>query len=145
MSNAGAGATTIRAYDLIATSDQQATADRGTDAPVIDLKALGYATYAVPAGYAGRRLRRWSNSPSRPGSGKPMQMRRLLDLYLDYDGDGFADANVFNYEVAGRPLGRTQPDLGVGLLDGCVDAYFFTEHQTNSAKIFSPCVQSRSG
>ena len=144
VSNQGAGGTLVRAYNLIATSPNQPEGDRGANAPISDFRALGYATYRVPAGYCGPTasyviefaVNTWERQTH---ANAPL----TTDIFLDYDGDGVFDGNVFNYEITLGDLsdGRNLT-WAIDYATGAMTAFFFTDHQTNSANtVLTVCAE----
>jgi hypothetical protein len=133
LTNNGVGTTTVEAYTLLATSNDLPRGGRGDQNPAPDIRALGYATYGVPAGFCGPTasyvvafaVNTWerqthANAPN------------AFIFLIDTDQDGVFDHQVFNFDLAGLGDGRNVT-WAVNLTTGQASVFFFTDHQTNSA------------
>jgi hypothetical protein len=133
--NRGVGPAHIDTYSLIGTSPNLPKGPRGGQAPVIDLRYVGVATFPVDAGFCSDQasfvmafaVNTWERQThaNAPAS---------FEFDLDVNQDGTFDYAVFNYDLS----------LSTSLSDGrnvtwVVDlatfeasAFFFTDHGTNS-------------
>lgn len=135
--NEGVSDTLLEVYDLIATSDDLPEGDRGEQNPVPDFRAAGVAFYDVDASFCASEVliafavNTWerqthANAPA------------LFEFDIDIDNDGVADYAVFNADLSlasgvfnlsdGRNVVFAQ-----NLATGALSAFFFTDHETNSA------------
>jgi subtilisin family serine protease len=135
--NNGVGDTTLEVYDLIATSDDLPEGDRGEQNPTPDFRAAGVAFYDVPETFCASELlvafavNTWerqthANAPA------------LFEFDIDIDNDG-----VFDYAVLNADLSFASPSFNlsdgrnvvfaVNLETGGLSAFFFVDHETNSA------------
>ena len=139
LTNNGVGATAVEAYTLLATSDDIAEGGRGEEMPIIDLRAVGYSTFQVPAGFCGPQasfvvafgVNTWerqthANAPA------------LFFFDIDVDGDFVPDYEVFNADLSIFSPSFNLSDgrnvtVVVNLDTGAASAFFFTDHETNSA------------
>jgi minor extracellular serine protease Vpr len=130
LSNFGVGTGSVDAYSLIATSPNLPEGSRGANAPVIDLRYLGVATYPVPAGYCSAddsfvmsfAFNTWerqthANAPA------------AFFVDIDTDRDGVPDYEVYNLDDGSGTNVTWADDLNT--LDST--AYFYTDHGTNSS------------
>ncbi|MDO8861726.1 S8 family serine peptidase [Haliea sp. E1-2-M8] len=136
LTNTGAGTARVEAYHLIATSPQLAddplTGGRGQNSPITDFRAIGYRTEQVPANVCGATasyvisfaITSWEPQTH-------ANVPNLWDLYLDYDGDGIPDANIYNFEAAGNLSDGRNLTFAAGP-GSPYSAFFFTDHETNS-------------
>ncbi|TXS92778.1 S8 family serine peptidase [Parahaliea maris] len=143
LSNEGVGDTLVESYNLIATSDDLPEGERGANNPITDFKALGYRTTAVPAGYCSAEksfviqfaVASWERQTH-------ANVPNAWDLYLDYNGDGFPEANVFNYELAGNLSDGRNAVIATDYVGGTQTIYFLTDHETNSANtVLTVCAE----
>ena len=138
LANGGTGATVVEAYTLLATSSDLPEGGPGAQMPIIDLRAVGYSTIQVPAGFCGPEasfviafaVNTWerqthANAPA------------LFFLDIDVDNDGEFDYEVLNADfsfLSGFNLSDGRNVTIVENLDtGDASAFFFTDHETNSA------------
>lgn len=133
--NEGVSDTTLEVYDLIATSDDLPEGARGEQNPTPDFRAAGVAFYEVPfcasevlIAFAVNTWERQThaNAPA------------LFEFDIDINNDGDADFAVFNADLSlasgvfnlsdGRNVVFAQ-----NLATNALSAFFFTDHETNSA------------
>ncbi len=134
LSNSGAADTYVEAYNLIATSDDLPEGERGANSPITDFKAIGYRTTPVPAGYCSDKksfllsfaVTSWERQVH-------ADVPNSWDLYLDYDGDGNPEANIFNFDSAGDLSDGRNAVWAIDYVAGVQSIYFYTDHETNSA------------
>ncbi|MEZ4729726.1 MAG: S8 family serine peptidase [Caldilineaceae bacterium] len=133
--NRGVATTTVEAYSLIGVSANLPEGGPGDNNPTPDFRSLGYATYFAPAGvcndetdsfvlaFAGNSWERQShaNAPA------------TYDFLLDVDRDGEDDYEVFNFDLAGDLSDGRNVTWVTDLSTGETTAFFFTDHDTNSA------------
>lgn len=133
LSNRGYGTAQIESYSLVGESGDLPPAVPGAQAPVTDIRYVGFATYPVPAGFC-------SANPSfvmalAVNTWEPQTValfHNVFDFYLDTDGDGTDDYNVFNYALDfGLSDGRSVTWV-FDLNTGDATAFFFTDHEMNS-------------
>lgn len=134
--NNGVGPARIEAFSLIGRSPDLPEGTMGSNAAVIDLRYVGVSTIPVPAGFCSAdasfvmrfAVNMWEDQAhANPAPG-------IADLYLDVDGDGSADYNIFSWDLSlssGLDDGRAVTWV-VDLAAGSASAFFFTEHTFNS-------------
>ena len=134
LNNAGVGPTAIEGYSLIGESSQLPTGAEGANLPTIDIRYAGVQTIPVPADFCFDdpsfllllSVNTWerqthANAPA------------AFEWDIDIDADGEADYAVFNSELAGN-LSDGRNVVFSEEIDGLNDnAFFFTDHATNSA------------
>jgi hypothetical protein len=136
LKNNGVGAGYVDSYSLIATSPNLPEGGRGANSPIIDLRYVGVATFPVPAGFCSGvdsfvmqfAVNTWERQTHAiaPAS---------FFFDIDVDNDGVYDYEVFNYDLSfpANTLGDGRNvTWAVNLATGDGDAFFFTEHGTNS-------------
>ncbi|MFV9507857.1 MAG: DUF4397 domain-containing protein, partial [Oscillochloridaceae bacterium umkhey_bin13] len=135
ISNSGAEEADIFSYSLLGSSPMRSTGGQGEQDPAIDLQHVGYATYAVPAGFCSAQPGYliefvFHNHTLQSHANVPGSMSVLLDT----DQDGEADFEVFNYDFAlpGITDGRNLTWVA-NLRTGNSTGFFFTGHTMQSA------------
>ncbi len=134
VTNRGVGEAAISVYSLLGSSPVQAQPGAGSNAEIIDLRYVGYATYAVPAGFCSERpgyvlefainnARRQSHANA-PG---------YLSVQLDTDRDGRFDFEVFTFDAALNFSDGRNATWVANLRTGEASAFFFTGHGLESA------------
>jgi hypothetical protein len=135
LTNNGVGTQTVEAYSLIASSEDLPEGGRGENSPTPDFRYLGYSTFPVPAGFCSDvdsfvmafAVNTWERQThaNAPAS---------FWFVLDTDQDGTDDYIVINRDLtfSGLDDGRNVT-WSVNLGTGDAEAFFFTDHQTNSA------------
>ena len=135
LTNNGVGTQTVEAYSLIASSEDLPEGGRGEGMPTPDFRYLGYSTFPVPAGFCSDvdsfvmafSVNTWERQThaNAPAS---------FWFVLDTDQDGTDDYIVINRDLtfSGLDDGRNVT-WSVNLDTGDAEAFFFTDHQTNSA------------
>jgi hypothetical protein len=134
--NNGAGSTLVETYTLLGSNGNLPSGAPGTQSPVVDLRHVGYTTFPVPGGFCSDdpsfllafAVNTWerqthSNAPA------------LFEFDLDTDRDGTFDYAVFNFDLSltgARSDGRNVV-FAQNLRTGRASAFFFTDHETNSA------------
>jgi subtilisin family serine protease len=134
LKNFGVGVGRVDSYSLIATSPNLPEGGLGANSPIIDLRNVGVATYPVPAGFCSAdasfvmafAINTWERQTH---SVAPASF--FVDI--DTDGDGTFDYEVFNFDLAfpGIDDGRNVTWVA-NLATDDADAFFFTDHGTNS-------------
>jgi hypothetical protein len=134
--NRGVGPAYIDAYSLIGESPNLSEGERGANAPIIDLRYLGVATFPVPAGFCSEvdsfvmafAFNTWERQTHAVA---PAQ----FEVDLDVDQDGTFDYAVFNFDLSlsGSISDGRNVTWVLDLATGDASAFFFTEHGTNSA------------
>jgi hypothetical protein len=141
--NEGVGPGYVDTFSLVGTSPNLPSADRGANAPVIDLRAVGVQTFPVPAGFCSAdasfiytiAINTWERTGTIgafPGE---------FDVFLDTDQDGTYDYVVFNAPLNGVADAR-ELTWSVDLSDPTLtaDAWFFADSGTNdSNKVLVIC------
>lgn len=131
--NQGVGMAQNDAYALLATSDDKPEGAMGEQSPTPDLRAVGVNTFPVPATYC-------SDEPSFVWAfaiNTWERQQHLLpvshEVWLDTNQDGEDDFLVLNRDATLNDIsdGR-QLTWVVDLSAGTADAWFFTEHSTNT-------------
>lgn len=124
----------VESYHLVATSPEQPTGGRGEQDPRPDLRFGGYATFAGACGPDGDLFAFAVNTWERQTHANAPA---LLSAFVDVDGDGVPDYEVFSAELGlltGAPFSDGRNLAWVAdLQTGAADAFFFTDHDTNSA------------
>ncbi|NEE03021.1 S8 family serine peptidase [Phytoactinopolyspora halotolerans] len=140
LTNTGVGDAPVEAYSLVATSEQLERGGPGEESPTPDLRYVGVATSPVPAGFCSDEesfvmtlaVNTWERQThaNAPAS---------FEFWLDTDQDGTDD-----YVVVNRDLSFSAFDDGrnatfvVDLASGDAQAWFLTDHDTNSANTVLP-------
>jgi subtilisin family serine protease len=141
--NEGVGPGYVDAYSLVGTSPNLPASKRGTNSPVIDLRAIGVQTFPVPAGFCSLddsfvyvfAINTWERTGTIgafPGE---------FDIFLDTDQDGTDDYVIFNAPLNGT-LDARELTWSVNLHDAVpvADAFFFADSGTNDAnKVLTIC------
>ncbi len=130
LDNTGVGPAQIDGYALIATSPNLPGGAAGAQSPTPDIRAVGVNTFGAgfcPGGFI------WAfaiNSHERQSHLLPV----IYIVSLDIDQNGTDDYWILNSDVAGPfDLGDgRQLTWSVDLATGGADAFFFTEHATNT-------------
>ena len=137
--NTGVGTAQNDAYSLLLTLPDQPRGGPGEGLPNPSVRAFGVQTYLVPDGFCSApdgtpdylmafAFNLWERQAYSLWPG-------LAGVYLDVNGDGAPDYDVFN--LALNYLGSTGDwrtvTVVTNLATGLSDAFFFTEHAHNSA------------
>lgn len=133
--NNGVGPANINTYSLIGTSPNFASGGFGEQAPAIDLRAVGYATFSGAGDCPNNTyilqfaVNNWYRQSH---ANAPGQVR----INLDTNGDGVFDFQVRNADFTLNQLsdGRNLAWV-VNLRTGSAGAFFFTDHSMNSANM----------
>jgi subtilisin family serine protease len=133
--NHGVGTTRVETYSLIGTSDQAPRGGAGEEMPNPNFRSVGYATFPVLAGFCSANpsfvmafaVNTWERTTH---ANAPADFR----FFLDVDQDGAADYLVINRDLTLNTLtdGRNVTWV-INLSTSAASAFFFTDHQTNSA------------
>jgi len=145
LTNAGVGTGTVDAYSWVGQSPIQPKARRGTNTPIIDLRAVGVQTFPVPADFCSDSgeesfvyvfaINTWvrhGTIGAFPGE---------FDIFLDTDQDCESDYVVFNAALNGTADARELVwSLDLNDEDAEPQAFFFADSGTNdSNKIMAIC------
>lgn len=145
LTNAGVGTGTVDTYSWVGQSPIQPAARRGTNTPIIDLRAVGVQTFPVPADFCSDSgeesfvyvfaINTWvrhGTIGAFPGE---------FDIYLDTDQDGGSDYVVFNAALNGTLDARELVwSLDLNDPDAEPQAFFFADSGTNDTnKIMAIC------
>jgi hypothetical protein len=140
LTNSGVGDAAVETYSLIAESEKLGRGGAGEGMPTPDFRYLGVATSPVPAGFCSDdesfvmtfAVNTWERQThaNAPAS---------FEFWLDIDQDDAPDYVVVNRDLsfAGYDDGRNATFV-VDLASGTADAWFFTDHDTNSANTVLP-------
>ncbi|HKX76851.1 MAG TPA: S8 family serine peptidase, partial [Acidimicrobiia bacterium] len=148
LSNTGAGAARLEGYTLIGMSDDLPEGAVGAQSPVVDLQFVGVATIPGGCGDDGSLIQFAVNTHERQTHANAPA---LFEFDLDLNGDGTADYAVFNADFSlatgtfnlsdGRNLTFAQ-----NLATGATSAFFFADHDTNSANtVLTVCASQIGG
>ena len=134
LNNAGENLTVAEGYSLIGESSELPAGEPGQNLPTIDLRYAGVQTIPVPAGFCSGSasfllllaVNTWerqthANAPA------------AFEWQIDIDADGTADYAVFNQELAGNLTDGRNVVFSEELEGDNDNAFFFTDHATNSA------------
>jgi subtilisin family serine protease len=138
LANTGAGPAAVNLYSLVGVSPKLPRAARGSNAPVIDLKAVGVETFPVPSGFCSASasfvyeiaVAKWDRQTTSVVPGE-------IDVDIDTNGDGTPDYTVF---TAPQSL-YASPIVGQSLVwvwdhsDDSVGAMFYTSQSTNDSNV----------
>ncbi|MGH9197045.1 MAG: S8 family serine peptidase, partial [Acidimicrobiia bacterium] len=149
LNNSGVGPQRVEAYTLFGVSDDLSEGAAGGQAPVIDLQFVGVAT--IPDGCGGEDGSLIQFAVNTHERQTHANAPAAFEFDLDVNGDGQADFAVFNADLSlasgdfnlgdGRNLTFAQ-DLATGL----ASAFFFTDHDTNSANtVLTVCASQIGG
>lgn len=134
--NEGVSDTLLEIYDLIATSDDLPEGGRGGQDPTPDFRAAGVAFYGAPGlcdsellvAFAVNTWERQTHANA-PAS---------FEFDIDVNNDGVADYAVLNADLTFASPSFNLTDgrnvtFAVDLATGAASAFFFADHETNSA------------
>ncbi len=139
--NNGVGVAAVDAYSLVATSPSLPPGVRGSNAPVIDLRALGVQTFPVDAGYCGPAASfvyafAISTYERLTIGSYPAE----FDVFIDTNRDGTPDYVVFNAPTSGPGTSedvRTQVWVE-NLVTKKADSVFHADQGTNDSNMILP-------
>lgn len=138
--NTGVGDTLVETYSLIASSDRLEPGGPGEESPTPDFRHIGVATFPVPAGFCSEdesfvmtfAVNTWERQThaNAPAS---------FEFWLDTDQDGEDDYVVLTRDVSfsGLSDGRNATFV-FNLATSEAEAFFLTDHDTNSANTVLP-------
>ncbi|NDL58362.1 S8 family peptidase [Phytoactinopolyspora mesophila] len=138
--NSGVGDAPVETYSLIASSERQEPGGPGQGMPTPDFRHIGVATSPVPAGFCSAEesfvmtfaVNTWERQThaNAPAS---------FQFWLDTNQDGDPDYVVLNRDLSfsGFADGRNATFV-VDLSTGAAEAWFLTDHDTNSANTVLP-------
>ncbi len=135
LQNVGVNTAAVDVYSLVGTSPDKPSPRRGSNAPVIDLKAVGVQTYPVDAGDCGPAnsfiyriaVSTWDRQTTAIVPGE-------IDVYLDVNEDGDPDFDIFSAPLSAPGLGDGRALTWVyDFAADTLDAWFFTDHGTNDS------------
>ncbi|MDQ3249429.1 MAG: S8 family serine peptidase, partial [Chloroflexota bacterium] len=145
--NRGVATTTVASFALLAVSENLPQGAPGLQNPTPDFSAVGYATYHAPSGLCGAAdsfvlafaLNTWERQPH---ANAPIS----FELWLDTNGDHEDDYQVLSRDVSYNNVsdGRNVTWV-VDLVTGEQNAYFYTDHATNSANTVLPICAEQIG
>lgn len=145
MQNRGVGVTRVESYSLIGSSGDLPTGGPGDERPVPDFHYLGYATYRAPVGLCNLQTESFilafaANTWERQTHANAPASYRLM---LDTNQDGTDDYLVLtrDFTLNSRSDGRNLT-WAVDLNTFQARAFFYTDHETNSANtVMSICAE----
>lgn len=133
--NDGAGSALVESYSLIATSEDLPEGGPGEENPTPDFRYIGYATFPVPAGFCSANpsfvmafaVNTWERQTH-------ANVPASFNFFLDTNQDGTDDYLVLNRDLTLNNItdGRNVTWVA-NLATGAANAFFFTDHETNSA------------
>ena len=149
LENVGVGPQRVEAYTLFGVSADITEGALGAQAPIIDLANVGIAT--IPGGCGGEDGSLIQFAVNTHERQTHANAPALFEFDLDVDGDGSFDYAVFNADLSlasgtfnlsdGRNLTFAQ-----NLSTGSATAFFFTDHDTNSANtVLTVCASQIGG
>ncbi|RIK29161.1 MAG: peptidase S8 [Anaerolineae bacterium] len=134
LNNKGVGMAQNDAYSLIAVSNNLPQGGWGEGMPTPDIRAVGVNTFPVQAGVCSASSSFvWAfaiNTWERQEHLVPVEH----DIYFDINQDGTDDYVVFNFDqsLSGSLSDGRQLTWSMDLSNGSLDAFFYTEHSTNT-------------
>ncbi len=140
LTNTGVGDAPVEAYSLVATSEPLERGGPGEENPTPDFRYIGVATSPAPEGFCSDEesfvmtlaVNTWERQThaNAPAS---------FEFWLDTDQDGTDDYVVVNRDLSFSALddGRNAT-FAVDLATGDAEAWFLTDHDTNSANTVLP-------
>lgn len=134
--NRGVMSSTVESYSLIGVSSNLPQGGPGDNNPIPDLRYLGYSTFAVPAGFCNDKTASFVLAFA--GNTWERQTHAITPasyrLHLDTNQDGRADYLVLTRDFSLNNItdGRNLTWV-VNLATAEADAFFYTDHETNSA------------
>ncbi|MEO1231946.1 MAG: S8 family serine peptidase [Myxococcota bacterium] len=138
VTNFGAGTANADAFTLLAVSDELTPGAFGTQQPTPDLKAVGYRTIPVPAGFCSADasfLIEFAFNSWRPQTNV---IPVIFQAEIDTDNDGEADFIALNGDFdfvfqGGTSLDGRSVSIATDVAAGTNGAFFFAAHSTNTA------------
>lgn len=125
---------TLEAYHHVASLEQQPVGGPGEQNPTPDLRHVGYAGYPGGCGVDGDLFAFAVNTWGRQTHANAPA---LLSVFIDIDGDGTDDAEVFTGELGLLQGSAFSDGRNLTWVDNyaapAAEAFFFTDHETNSA------------
>jgi hypothetical protein len=134
--NRGEGTATVESYSLIGVSSNLPEGGPGDNNPTPDYHYLGYSTFAVPAGFCNDTTDSFvlafaANTWERQTHANVPASYRIA---LDTNQDGTDDYWVLTRDVSLNSVTDGRNLTWVANLEtGVAEAFFFTDHETNSA------------
>jgi len=134
--NTGLSASYIDTYSLLGTSGEQPDPAYGANVAPADLRYVGVQTYPVPAGFCSDDPSFLMGLAANTWDRYSHANNIWIEFDLDTDGDGDYEYAVFNFDASGQF--SSAPSDGRSLawvydIDaGTADAWFYTQHETNS-------------
>ncbi len=139
LTNTGVGTAQNDAYSLLLSLPQQPSGGPGQSFPNPSIRGFGVQTFLVPDGscgpadgtvdyFMGFAFNLWERTAYSLFPG-------LVGVLMDTSGDGVPDYDVYNLALNffGSPGDWRTVTLAVDLNTGLANAFFFTEHASNSA------------
>ncbi len=137
LKNVGVNPAAVDVYSLVGTSPDLPLAPKGSNAPVIDLKAVGVQTWLVKAGYCGPTdsfvyriaVSQWERQTTAIVPGE-------IDVDIDVNGDDSPDYQVFSSPAS---LGALSDGRALTFVynyaTSAISAWFYTDHATNDSNL----------
>lgn len=137
---------TVEAYHLVASLPQQPVGGPGEENPTPDLRHVGYASYPNGCGADGDLFAFAVNTWERQTHANAPA---LFSVFVDIDGDGVDDAEVFTAELGLLQGAAFSDGRNLTWVDNFAEpganAFFFTDHETNSANTVMYACSSQFG
>ncbi len=137
---------TLELYSLMASSaNDPASSVPGDNVSDADYKAVGVTTFGVPAGFCSADAS-WIYAISSSTWERQSHANApvLFEYDIDIDRDGTADYAIYNSDVAGLAALSDGRNLtwALNIATGEQEAFFFTDHRTNSGNtVFYVCAE----
>jgi hypothetical protein len=136
--NRGVGVAQNNAFTLLGVSENLPEGGPGEGMPTPDLKAVGVATFPVPAGFcSAEESFVWQFAASLWERSSHRVPDAWVQWGLDTNQDGIEDYQVFDFDLSlsgGLSDGRSVTWVA-DAATGDATAFFFTEHPTNSKNV----------
>ena len=135
--NTGLAETYIDTYSLIGTSaEMPGDPPLGANVSPADLRYVGVQTYPVPAGFCSDEPSFLMGLAANTWDRYSHANNIWIEFDLDTNGDGEFDYAVFNFDASGAftsaPSDGRSLAWVANLATGEADAFFYTQHETNS-------------
>ncbi len=132
LSNTGVGTAQNDAYSLVATGPDLPEGGQGQQAPTPDIRAFGVNTFLVPPSFCSSEFV-WVFAVNAHERRSHINAVSYL-IFLDTTGDGVDDFVVLNRDLSFNNItdGRNVT-FSFDLSTGSAQAFFFTEHNSNTA------------
>ena len=132
--NTGMAEVYIDTYSLLGSSPEMADPPLGGNAAPADLRWVGVQTYPVPAGFCLDQPSFLMGLAANTWDRYTHANNVLIEFDLDTDSDGEVDYAIYNFDatLSSNPTDGRSLTWVEDLEAGTADAWFFTQHETNS-------------